>query len=224
MENHVWSRKMKLYFTRHGKTEWNQQMRFQGMFGDSPLLPESYKEIKLLGQHLKEVPFAKIYSSTSLRARETAETLNQELVTPAEIIYTDKLKELGLGQLEGQLIKEMRAMHGHQLDHMRYRLDQYDPTVFEGESIEAAIERISQVVKAAVAANQGPLLFVGHGASMTAAIQALSGKPLAQLRAMGGLKNNSLSMLETQEPENHFPYQLKIWNDTSFLTDKNTSK
>ena len=31
---------MQLYFTRHGKTEWNQARRFQGMMGDSPLLPE----------------------------------------------------------------------------------------------------------------------------------------------------------------------------------------
>ena len=42
---------MKLYFTRHGKTEWNQQKRFQGMTGDSPLLSTSFDEIKQLGQY-----------------------------------------------------------------------------------------------------------------------------------------------------------------------------
>ncbi|BDQ56203.1 hypothetical protein EfsSVR2331_03280 [Enterococcus faecalis] len=50
---------MKLYFTRHGKTEWNQQKRFQGMTGDSPLLPTSYDEIKQLGQYLQDIPFEK---------------------------------------------------------------------------------------------------------------------------------------------------------------------
>ena len=55
---------MQLYFTRHGKTEWNQARRFQGMLGDSPLLPESYDEIKLLGDYLAAIPFEKIYSST----------------------------------------------------------------------------------------------------------------------------------------------------------------
>ena len=58
---------MQLYFTRHGKTEWNQARRFQGMMGDSPLLPESYKEIQLLGDAIANVPFEKIYSSTSYR-------------------------------------------------------------------------------------------------------------------------------------------------------------
>ena len=32
---------MKLYFVRHGRTVWNQEGRFQGASGDSPLLPES---------------------------------------------------------------------------------------------------------------------------------------------------------------------------------------
>ncbi|MBO0466291.1 histidine phosphatase family protein [Enterococcus plantarum] len=206
---------MKLYFTRHGKTEWNQELRFQGMTGDSPLLPTSYEEIKRLGQTLKEVPFKKIFSSTSPRARKTAEGINQELERPVEIIYTDELKELGLGKLEGQSIKEMRKTYGQELDHMRYQLDRYNPEVFQGEPVEHAITRISSVVKAAVDNEDGPYLFVGHGASLTAAIQSLSGKELGELRSMGGLKNNSLSILEVAEDEE--AYTLTLWNDDSFL-------
>jgi broad specificity phosphatase PhoE len=208
---------MKLYFTRHGKTQWNQELRFQGMSGDSPLLPNSYEEIKLLGQTIKEVPFAKIYASTSQRARTTAEHINQELVRPTEIIYTDQLKELGLGKLEGQLIHEMRGKYSTELDHMRFRLDQYNPERFDGEPIGEAIARISAVVEQAVRQGEGPYLFVGHGASLTAAIQAMAGKSLAELRSMGGLKNNSLSILETEAPQHKPPYQLTLWNDDSFL-------
>lgn len=60
-------------------------------------------------------------------------------------------------------------------------------------------------------------LFVGHGASLTAAIQSLSGKGLSELRSMGGLTNNSLSILETKEDETKSGYTLKLWNDDSFL-------
>lgn len=206
---------MKLYFTRHGKTEWNQELRFQGMSGDSPLLPTSYEEIKLLGQEIKNVPFKKIFSSTSPRARKTAEGINQELKNPVEIIYTDELKELGLGELEGQSIAEMRKIYSEEMDHMRYQLDKYNPEIFQGEPIEQAISRISAVVDAAVDEGNGPYLFVGHGASLTAAIQSLSGKALSELRSMGGLTNNSLSILETAEGEQS--YTLKLWNDDSFL-------
>ena len=54
---------MKLYFVRHGRTVWNQEGRFQGASGDSPLLPESIDTLKQLGQYLKEIPFNQIYSS-----------------------------------------------------------------------------------------------------------------------------------------------------------------
>lgn len=208
---------MKLYFTRHGKTEWNQQKRFQGMTGDSPLLPTSYEEIRLLGNALKDVPFEKIFSSTSLRARETAETIRQMLVEPPEIVYTDLLKELGLGKMEGQPIQEMQAIYQEELIHMRTRLDLYNPLAFEGEPIQHAIARVTQVVTAAVQEGTGPFLFVGHGASLTAAIQAMTGKTLAQLRDMGGLRNNSLTILEAKKPAYDLPYSLLLWNARSFL-------
>lgn len=47
---------MKLYFVRHGRTLWNQEGRFQGASGDSPLLPESIETLKRLYQYLKEIP------------------------------------------------------------------------------------------------------------------------------------------------------------------------
>ncbi|MBP2099277.1 histidine phosphatase family protein [Enterococcus rivorum] len=210
---------MELYFTRHGKTEWNQELRFQGMSGDSPLLPTSYEEIKLLGQELREVPFEKIFSSTSLRARKTAEGIRAELQSPVEIVYTDLLKELGLGKLEGQSIEEMREFYSKELDHMRYRLDLYNPKSFGGEPIQQAIDRITTVVEGALSEGEGPYLFVGHGASLTAGIQALTGKELGELRSMGGLKNNSLSILKVTEFEKSTPFELKVWNDDSFLRE-----
>lgn len=210
---------MQLYFTRHGKTEWNQARRFQGMMGDSPLLPQSYQEIDLLGNHIAEIPFEKIYASTSLRAMKTAQGIQARLSQPVEIIYTDDLRELGLGDLEGQSIDEMHAKYPEALDRLRNHLDQYDPSVFHGEPIEAALARIEKVVVNALKKHQGPLLFVGHGASLTAAIQWLAGKNLAQLREQGGLVNNSLSILDTGQDAN-LPYQLTQWNDASFLADQ----
>lgn len=210
---------MQLYFTRHGKTEWNQEMRFQGMGGDSPLLPASYDEISLLGQELSTVPFKKIFSSTSTRARKTAEGINRELKHPVEIMYTDQLKELGLGKLEGELIQEMRKREEYveELDHMRFALDCYDPTVFAGEPIQVAIDRITSFVMDVTKEAEGPFLFVGHGTSLTAAIQSLAGKSLSQLRQMGGLKNNSLSILETPNGKQEGPFSLTLWNEDSFL-------
>ena len=99
---------------------------------------------------------------------------------------------------------------------LRHHLDLYDPAPFDGEKIEDMLNRINHLVEQAVAeAEEGPLLFVGHGAALTAAIQALMGKPLSQLREMGGLFNNSLTILEAASSKP--PYELIQWNDVSFL-------
>ncbi|MGM0123304.1 hypothetical protein IGI37_000670 [Enterococcus sp. AZ194] len=211
---------MKLYFTRHGKTQWNQEKRFQGQSGDSPLLPESYEEIKAFGQLVKEVPFEKIYSSTSKRARDTAMGILAELDHPVEIVYTDDLRELGLGRLEGQSIEKLRETEAENLDYLRYHLEKYDPTPYQAEPIPAAIKRIEKVVNEAVAAaNDGPLLFVSHGAILTAAIQHMVGKPLEKLREEGGLLNSSLTIIEETASTNQTSasYQMKRWNDVRFL-------
>ncbi len=50
---------------------------------------------------------------------------------------------------------------------------------------------------------------------MTAAVQFLAGKDTPDLRNMGGLKNNSLSILKTKDKK--IPYKLTLWNDVSFL-------
>ncbi|WP_265458179.1 histidine phosphatase family protein [Enterococcus sp. HY326] len=212
---------MDLYFTRHGKTEWNLAGRFQGMMGDSPLLPTSHDEIKQFGQHVKEIPFAKVYASTSKRAQDTAKGIVSQLAQPVEIISTPDLRELGLGTLEGRSIESRRKHFAETLDNMRYRMDLYDPTPFEGEPIDQAIARVVNVVTQAVADNttDQPLLFVGHGASLTSSIQWLAGKSLAEVRSQGGLLNSSLTILEAVEPKRELPYQLKLWNDVSFLTE-----
>ncbi|EOH87869.1 histidine phosphatase family protein [Enterococcus pallens] len=211
---------MKLYFTRHGKTQWNQEKKFQGMMGDSPLLAESFQAIETLGETLKDIPFEKIYSSSSRRAYLTAEGIKNRLSHPVEIIQSDDLRELGLGALEGQSIAKMYEKYGENMNHLRHRLDIYDPTPFGGEAINKMLSRTTGLVREAVAkAEEGPLLFVGHGASLTAAIQSLAGKPKAELRSMGGLYNNSLTILETTE--NDQPYRLLEWNNVDFLEQIN---
>ena len=62
---------MKLYFVRHGRTEWNEEGRIQGANGDSPLLESSIQQLKALGQHLSQTYFDAAYSSDLPRAVHT---------------------------------------------------------------------------------------------------------------------------------------------------------
>lgn len=211
---------MDLYFTRHGRTEWNKELRFQGSNGDSPLLPESYEEITLLGQRIKEIPFQKIYTSPQLRAKTTAELINQQLANPVEIIETDALKEMNLGDLEGQMIPEMQKIYPQQLDCLRAFPEKYDPSAYKGETFSQVVRRVENFVVNVIAETSvdAPILFVSHGATLTAAINAMAGEKLADLRKRGGINNNSLSQLVTENKQ--LPFHLVTYNDVSFLKEE----
>ena len=88
---------MKLYFVRHGRTLWNQEGRFQGASGDSPLLPESIETLKQLGQYLKEIPFDQIYSSDLPRAVRSAEIIQSQLKSPCPLESVPNLVNGNLG-------------------------------------------------------------------------------------------------------------------------------
>ena len=100
---------MKIYFVRHGKTQWNQERRLQGMTGDSPLLPEALVEIAALGDYLADLKFDAIFSSPSKRAIDTAMILSERNHQPREINKRTELFEWRLGIFEGMLIDEAVA-------------------------------------------------------------------------------------------------------------------
>ena len=102
---------MKLYFVRHGKTEWNLEGRFQGANGDSPLLESSIKETEELGRYLKAIPFDAVYSSDLERAYRTADIIMNENDSPVQITCSKALREWDLGNLEGQKISLVCAIY-----------------------------------------------------------------------------------------------------------------
>jgi probable phosphoglycerate mutase len=203
---------MDLYFIRHGKTEWNLEGRLQGRTGDSPLLPESYEQIERVAKALATIPFAKIYCSPSLRARKTAQVIYSQLEMPCEIVLSEGLREFGLGELEGVTITEATKRYPLEMDAFRNDLSKYDPYPYKGETITSILERMERVVMSATYANDTdqPILFVSHGAALTACINHLAGRVLNELRSQGGLNNNTVSILETQDKR--LPFYLKEWN------------
>ena len=61
---------MRLYITRHGKTVWNQEGRFQGA-KDSKLTEEGRQDAVTLGQYIQKIPFNAVYTSPLGRAKAT---------------------------------------------------------------------------------------------------------------------------------------------------------
>lgn len=216
----------RLFFVRHGKTEWNLAGRYQGANGDSPLLPESYVKIKALATYLKkqDIHFAHAYVSPLQRTRTTAQELLKQLDPTVPLTVMPALREFNLGLMEGQTFKAVEAKYPQQLYAFRHAPADYDPRILHGESFPQLLERMTPAIQEAVAADEthnADLLFVGHGASLAALIQHLVGTPLADLRKDGGLTNSSLSILQTHD--NQLPYELVKWNDTHYLPGKRSA-
>ena len=211
-------RMTKLYFIRHGKTEWNAEGRFQGAGGDSPLLPESYDQIKMLGNHLKDVEFAHAFSSPIKRARITAEETLAMLNKRPELTFMDGLKEFSFGVWEGMSFGEVQEGWYDMYDASRNHPEKFDASQVEGsESFESVQKRFREAVEEAVATYGGEdvnLVFFSHGAALTTGMGGLIGIPLADLRARGGLGNTSTSILETHDGHT---FTEILRNDTSYL-------
>lgn len=210
---------MRIYFVRHGKTEWNLEGRYQGAGGDSPLLPESYTEMKALAHYYRDIPFAHIYSSPIKRARVTAETINRNLTSHPGVICVDRLKEFNLGKMEGMKFTDVKKKFPHEYIAFRYHPDQYRAAVVGGESFQQVINRMTPAIQKIARENPGKnVVVVSHGAALNAEVNSLLGTPISHLRDRGGLANTSTTVLETKDNGQHFT--LVDWNNTKYLTRK----
>ncbi|MFC5631963.1 MULTISPECIES: histidine phosphatase family protein [Streptococcus] len=212
---------MKLYFVRHGKTEWNLEGRFQGANADSPLLPEALEDIAELGEYLSDINFDKVYSSDQKRAIDTAQLLIDKHNNDLTLETTESLREWNLGILENKKISNMEAIYPKQMYAFRHNLAQFNATQFKAESVFQVTHRISDFVKSLKDNDIENVLIIGHGASLTAAVRHLLGFSSAQLRRAGGLENASVTILETED-FNHF--DLVTWNDKEYLNRKKQFK
>ena len=99
----------RIYLVRHGETEWNRTHRFQGR-NNQPLNQKGKEQAHALAVALKDVPLTAIYSSTLVRAMETAgfiKTFHPSL----PIIEEKGLVEMELGDFDGMEAKTWAAQY-----------------------------------------------------------------------------------------------------------------
>lgn len=119
---------MKFYLIRHGLTPLNKAKKVNGEV-DEPLAPEGIEQAKdIISLIPKSVKY--IYSSSLLRARQTAETINSKLHLP--IYFQDELFEVRMGNLAGKSWEEMDG--GPDLK-KKHRTVQFDYRPYGGESV-----------------------------------------------------------------------------------------
>lgn len=94
---------MEIIITRHGQTEWNVLGKVQGL-ADIELNEKGIEQAKETSKILKNEKIDLIICSPLIRARQTAEIINQGRNIP--IIYDEGIIERNFGEFEGINKKE----------------------------------------------------------------------------------------------------------------------
>lgn len=213
---------MEFYFIRHGKTEWNLARRFQGAHGDSPLLPQSYVDMKDLAKYLDHERFEAIYASPLPRALNTAKGIQAAMKENLPIIIDDRLHEFDLGKLEGMTFDNAEKKFKTQVDNFWNAPDKYNGKELAGEDYEDVIARGKAFARDVFNKYPKPkdkVIVVSHGAALSAIMGGLLGYPLHDIRKNGGLGNTSLSILET---DNGKDFKKIAWNKSDYLKRETT--
>ena len=126
---------MKLYFARHGQTNWNLRDRIQG-HADTPLNDTGIAQAKALQNWIKShgLKFDAVYSSPLSRVLETAKIATDNQYN---IIIDERLMERHAGQFEGRPCTEL---FDHEIDFLDLDLNTSDYGI---EPIRDFVDRIN---------------------------------------------------------------------------------
>ena len=160
----------KIWFLRHGQTEWNRAYRLQGQL-DSPLteqgVAEAERQAHLMPEILAEGP--EIFVSPLGRACQTADIA----LRGAPYRTDDRLMEIHAGAWQGRYREELVAENPRLFTAQTAPLDIY-AAAEQGEGLEAFYARISDFLNDL----KGPSVVVAHGLLGQVLRAELCGVPL----------------------------------------------
>jgi len=179
---------MELFIVRHGETVWNKAGRLQGST-DIELSDAGRELARVTGVALKDVAIDKIYSSPLKRAYETACLIKGDRDIP--VIKDDRIKELCFGNLEGQVMSNMKSDPNSHFQNFFEAPHKYVPDE-NGESLEALCKRTADFMEDIIIPQANKcerIVIVGHGA-MNKAIMCYIKKHGIDMLWSGGLQKN----------------------------------
>lgn len=195
---------------RHGETEWNAQERLQGHL-NSTLSPGGLRQADALAARLATVRFQALYSSDLGRAVQTASCI---AATTGHALQQDvRLRERGLGVLEGLTRAEARLRHPEVFSH--YAAGGPDFVIPEGESTSQRLRLAVGCLEELAGRHPGErVVVVTHGGLLSSLFRHCLGIPPATPRAFAVL-NASWNRFDFEAGG----FRLVSWGDVSHLRD-----
>ena len=212
----LFGRKTRILLVRHCESQGNGQGIFQGHI-DCDVSENGKKQLELLSLRLRNWKLDAIVSSPLLRARRTAEAVNQYHHLPIEI--NEDLIEIDAGEYNGKLWADLPRLFPEETSRW-YR----DPGSFSapgGESMRQVYDRAWRGLLQVAQSHRGQTVcVVSHGSAMRCILCRAMGKPLEELGQVPWCENTGLNLLEFEEDGS---VRVVYQNDASHLTPETAS-
>ncbi len=203
-----------LILIRHGETDWNRELRFQGQI-DVPLNPVGHEQARRLGARLAGEAAHWLVCSDLTRTRQTALPIsreNRQLVAP-EPVLSSALREQKFGSLDGMSVAEIQSRHPDAWEQWtRFDADY----AFEGgESARQFHCRVMAAVRSlALAHPKQILIVVTHGGVLDMIYRTARALPLSGPR-QSEIPNAGLNRVRLDADT----VEILSWADTRHLLD-----
>ena len=199
---------MKLYLIRHGRQSSN-------LCNVNVELSEAgHRQAVLVGKRLSSYGIDRLYASTLLRARQTAEHISEELKLP--VITAQKIHEIDFGDWTGKSDQFLDENYGRQ--RQAHKLGTEDVQYPNGENGAACYKRYKEgmdmIVADAEANHAASIAIVTHGAAMRCFLCGILGLPFSIRGTLAkSLENGSITELNYENGK----YTLERFNDYAHL-------
>ena len=170
----------RIVLSRHGETVSHAENRYAGS-SDVALTPHGLAQAELLAAWAAGSRITAIHSSTSSRARVTAEVSGA--ASGLTVQADPRLRELDFGRGEGMTAAEMRATFP--AERAAFEADPVANPLPDGESPHAATDRFVDALNDIARTDpDGRVLIVAHSTVIRLALCHLIGVPLSRYRTL----------------------------------------
>lgn len=169
-----------VYLVRHGTTDLNEKMCFQGSM-DEPLNALGEAQGALLEDYFKDIPIDLAVTSPLCRARKTLDLLLGDRKGKIPEVVEPGITEIDGGEMEGRPFREANVIWPGFMDTF-----QKDPGVWPmpgGETGEEVYNRVSSAICKLVKAHPGKtLVMASHGFAIQTFLNYAAGIPADQMK------------------------------------------
>jgi phosphoserine phosphatase len=160
----------RIYLIRHGETEWNKDQRSQGCSNDIPLSELGLLQAEAVGKRLSCEKIDMVFSSTLLRAHQTAEIIAKHHNIP--VTKCSEFIEINFGKWEGLRLSDIKENYNDAYN--VWRKTPHLADIPGAESIAKLKDRSMNKLYELIEANPNKnILIVSHGISIKVIITAI---------------------------------------------------